>query len=65
MQIKTRYKVLPLKLTKKILIKMPQTAKDVEKLAFSHVAGGNVNWYKPFERNLAKCMKNHKRVCIL
>lgn len=41
---------------------MPQTAKDVGKLALSHVAGGNVNQYKPFGRNLANCIKCHKKV---
>lgn len=44
---------------------MPQTAKDVGKLALLYATGGNVNWYKPFGRNLAKRIKNHKRVCIL
>lgn len=42
---------------------MPQTAKDMGKLALSHIAGGNVNWYKPFGRSLATHIKNHKRVC--
>ena len=39
---------------------MPNTAKDVGKLAPSHFAGGSVNQYKSFKRNLAKCIKNHK-----
>lgn len=64
MQLK-QGEVLPLLNWQKkfFLIKMPQIAKDVGKLALSHVAGGNVNWYKPFGRNLATCIKNHKRVC--
>jgi hypothetical protein len=47
------------------LIKIPKTAKGMEKLALSHLAGGNINCYKLFGRNLAKCIENHKKVHIL
>lgn len=39
---------------------MPKAAKDVGKLASSHIAGGSVNWYKSFERKFGKCIKNIK-----
>ena len=57
-KIPTRYHCIPLRLVKMKIVTLPNAGTDVEP-GHSHVAGGNVMWYRTFEKSLAVSYKTY------